>query len=104
MDLDIKPYPRAIRWISETNQYFNLFLRQVDSLAGLLLTDTLWLCACSVLPSLALLALVQVLNTTLELDHQNFRRQKAESQKQTRHADIYLLPFENIFVDMKTCT
>jgi hypothetical protein len=80
MDLDIKPHPRVIRWISEINQYFNYFSRQVDSPAGLLLTDTLWQCVCSVLPSLALLALAQVLNTTLGSDPQNFRRQKAKSR------------------------
>jgi hypothetical protein len=100
MDLDIKPYPRVIRWISEINQYFNFFPRQVDSPTGLLLTDTLWPCACSMLPSLALLALGQVLNTTLGSDHQNFRRQKVEGQKQRRHAYMYLLSFENVFVDM----
>jgi hypothetical protein len=80
MDLDIKPHTWVIRWISEINQYFNYFSRQVDSPAGLLLTDTLWQCVCSVLPSLALLALAQVLNTTLGLDPQNFRRQKAKSR------------------------
>jgi hypothetical protein len=26
MDLDIKPHPWVIHWISETNQYFNFFL------------------------------------------------------------------------------
>jgi hypothetical protein len=25
MDLDIKPHPRVIRWISEINQYFKFF-------------------------------------------------------------------------------
>ena len=64
-----------------------------DSPAGLLLTDILWQRACSVLPSLALLSLAQVLNTTVGSDHQNCRTKlkKAEDQKQRRHAFVVML-------------
>jgi hypothetical protein len=34
MNWDIKPHPRATRWISEINQYFNFLPRQLDSSAG----------------------------------------------------------------------
>jgi hypothetical protein len=74
----------------------SIFSRQVDNLTGLLLIHTLWQCTCSLLPSLALLALAQVLNTTLGSDHQNFRRLKDEGQKQRRHADMYLLTYRQL--------
>jgi hypothetical protein len=66
-----------------------------DSPASLLLIDILWQCACSVLPSLALLSLAQVFNTIVGSDHQNYRTKlrKAEGQKQRRHTDIYLLSY-----------
>jgi hypothetical protein len=96
IDLDIKSHSWVIRWISEINQYFKKKSRQVDNPTGLLLRDTLWQCACSMLPYLDLIALAQVLINTLGSYHQNFRRLKAKSRGNIQtciccHLRMYLL-------------